>query len=105
MNERYVFEGARVIDPAAGVDEVRDVVVADGVIAGPEDADGAERIDARGLVLAPGLVDLHAHLREPGEEHKETIATGDPCGSGRWVHGGGRDGQHGAGDRSRRDRA
>ncbi len=76
MNERYVFERARVIDPAAGVDEVRDVVVADGVIAGPEAADGAERIDAGGLVLAPGLVDLHAHLREPGEEHKETIATG-----------------------------
>jgi dihydroorotase len=76
MNERYVFEHARVIDPAAGVDEVRDVVVADGVIAGPEAADGAERIDAGGLVLAPGLVDLHAHLREPGEEHKETIATG-----------------------------
>ena len=75
MNERYVFAGARVIDPAAGVDEVRDVVVADGVIAGPEEADGAERIDARDLVLAPGLVDLHAHLREPGEEHKETIAT------------------------------
>ena len=75
MNERYVFERARVVDPAAGVDEVRDVVVADGVIAGPEAADGAERIDAGGLVLAPGLVDLHAHLREPGEEHKETIAT------------------------------
>jgi dihydroorotase len=75
MNERYVFERARVVDPAAGVDEVRDVVVADGVIAGPEAADGAERIDAGGLILAPGLVDLHAHLREPGEEHKETIAT------------------------------
>jgi dihydroorotase len=75
MNERYVFERARVVDPAAGVDEVRDVVVADGVIAGPEAADGAERIDAGGLILAPGLVDLHAHLREPGEEHKETIGT------------------------------
>ena len=76
MSERYVFEGARVVDPAAGMDEVRDVVVADGVIAGTEEAEGAERIDARGLVLAPGLVDLHAHLREPGDEHKETIATG-----------------------------
>ena len=76
MNGRYVFERARVIDPAAGIDEVRDVVVADGVIAGSEAAEDAERIDAGGLVLAPGLVDLHAHLREPGEEHKETIATG-----------------------------
>ncbi len=76
MTGRYVFTGGRVIDPADGVDAVRDVVVADGVVAGPEAADGAERIDARGLVIAPGLVDLHAHLREPGDEHKETVATG-----------------------------
>ena len=76
MSGRFVFEQARVIDPAAGTDEVRDVVVADGAIAAADAAAGAERIDARGLVLAPGLVDLHAHLREPGEEHKETIATG-----------------------------
>ena len=48
-----------------------------------------------GLVLAPGLVDLHAHLREPGEEHKETIATRDPGGGGGRVHGGRRDGEHG----------
>jgi dihydroorotase len=73
---RYVFTGGRVIDPADGVDAVRDVVVADDVVAGPEAAEGAERIDARGLVIAPGLVDLHAHLREPGDEHKETVATG-----------------------------
>ena len=76
MSGRYVFEGGRVIDPAAGVDAVRDVVVADGLIAGPEAPDAAERLDARGLVIAPGLVDLHAHLREPGDEHKETMATG-----------------------------
>lgn len=79
MSRRFVFEGARVVDPAAGLDEVRDVAVAGGVIAGAEETDWAqasERIDARGLVLSPGLVDLHAHLREPGYEHKETIATG-----------------------------
>jgi dihydroorotase len=76
MSARYVFEAARVVDPATGTDEVRDVVVADGLIAEPEGAEGAERIDARGLVLAPGLVDLHTHLREPGDEHKETIETG-----------------------------
>jgi len=70
-----VFEGARVVDPAAGTDEIRDVAIADGAIV--EHADGnAERIDAHGLVLAPGLVDLHTHLREPGDEHKETIETG-----------------------------
>jgi dihydroorotase len=76
MNGALVFRGARVIDPASGIDEVRDVVVAQGRIAGAEAGDGAEVIDADGLVLAPGLVDLHTHLREPGEEHKETVATG-----------------------------
>jgi dihydroorotase len=76
VSGRYVFTDARVIDAATGEDAVRDVVVADGLIAGPEGAEGAERIDANGLVVAPGLVDLHAHLREPGDEHKETIATG-----------------------------
>ena len=76
MSERVVILGARVVDPVSGTDDVRDVVVADGRIAGPEAADGAERIDAEGLVLAPGLVDLHAHLREPGDEHKETVETG-----------------------------
>ena len=76
MDDRYVFEGVRVVDPAAGADDVRDVIVAAGLIAGPEAAEGAERIDGRGLVLAPGLVDLHTHLREPGYEHKETVETG-----------------------------
>jgi len=76
VSERLVFTGGRVIDPAAGEDAVRDVVVADGVLAGPGAAEGAERIDASGLVIAPGLVDLHTHLREPGDEHKETVATG-----------------------------
>ena len=75
MSERVVFEQVRVLDPLAGVDEVRDVAVADGVLASEAPSD-AERIDARGSVLAPGLVDLHTHLREPGEEHKETVATG-----------------------------
>jgi dihydroorotase len=76
MSGRFVFERARVVDPAAGVDEVRDVYVDGASIAGPEAAEGAERLDARGMVLAPGLVDMHTHLREPGFEHKETIETG-----------------------------
>jgi dihydroorotase len=75
MSERVVFERVRVLDPAAGVDEVRDVAIADGVLAAEAPSD-AERIDAGGLILAPGLVDLHTHLREPGDEHKETVATG-----------------------------
>jgi dihydroorotase len=76
VSERLLFVGARVVDPASGTDEVRDVAIADGAIAAPEEASGAERIDADGLILAPGLVDLHTHLREPGEEHKETVETG-----------------------------
>jgi dihydroorotase len=75
MSERVVFERVRVLDPAAGVDEVRDVAIADGIVATEASSD-AERIDADGLILAPGLVDLHTHLREPGDEHKETVATG-----------------------------
>ena len=66
--------GARVIDPAGGTDEVRDLAVSDGLIARETDAT-AERIDGSGLVLAPGLCDLHAHLREPGGETAETTAS------------------------------
>jgi dihydroorotase len=74
---RLLFAGARVIDPSSGRDEVGDVLVDGGVVAGIGEVPlDAERIDCEGLVLAPGLVDLHAHLREPGYEHKETIETG-----------------------------
>jgi dihydroorotase len=76
---KLLFRGARVIDPRSGHDDVADVLV-DGdqiaaVGAGLVD-DDAETLMCAGLVLAPGLVDLHTHLREPGYEHKETIATG-----------------------------
>ncbi len=73
--------GARVIDPACGRDAVCDILIEDGVIAAvgeefPAREEGEEVIDARGLVAAPGLVDMHTHMREPGFEAKETIATG-----------------------------
>lgn len=69
--------GVRVIDPAAETDAIRDVAVRDGVLVDPGAMpDGAERIDGRGLVVAPGFVDLHTHLREPGDEGAETIASG-----------------------------
>ncbi len=73
--------GGRVIDPANGIDTVADVVVVDGVVArvGAKAASeiAADRtIEAGGKVVAPGFVDLHAHLREPGQEHKETILSG-----------------------------
>ena len=74
--------GGRVIDPANRFDAVADVLVADGKIAavGPDAAKqapaGTERLDAKGLVICPGLIDQHVHLREPGQTSKETIATG-----------------------------
>ena len=75
------IHNGRVIDPALGRDGVADVVIVDGRVArvGPGEGEmvvEAERIDATGLVVAPGFVDLHCHLREPGFEYKETIATG-----------------------------
>src|SRR5438128_1193744 len=76
---RVLFKGARLVDPASGHDATVDVLVEDEEVAeiGEALAPGlAEVIDCDGLVLAPGLVDLHAHLREPGFEHKETIETG-----------------------------
>jgi len=70
-----VIVGARVIDPAAGTDVLRDVIVRDGAIA-DEPAPDAERIDGRGLVVGPGFCDLHVHLREPGTSGAESIESG-----------------------------
>src|SRR5262245_34024504 len=74
--------GARLIDPAGGRDEPGDLIVTEGRIAdlGPGVAGNGlapefERIDCGGHCLAPGLIDMRTQLREPGEEHKETIAT------------------------------
>jgi dihydroorotase len=77
--ERFLFKGGRLVDPITGHDAVTDVLVEDEQISavGPaEAAGGADVIDCDGLVVAPGLVDLHTHLREPGFEHKETVETG-----------------------------
>lgn len=77
MREALLFAGARIVDPAAARDEVGDVLVVDGLIRSAEEAPAdVTRIDASGLVLAPGLVDPHTHLREPGREDKETVQTG-----------------------------
>src|SRR5438128_3956329 len=74
------LKGGRVIDPSQGFDQVADVLIQDGTIAavgtGLGTPDGAEVRDVRGKVVAPGLVDLHVHLREPGNEDVETIASG-----------------------------
>ncbi len=66
----------RIIDPANNRDEVADLWLADGKITAPQPGSENETLDARGLVVAPGLIDIHVHLREPGQSHKETIATG-----------------------------
>jgi dihydroorotase len=77
-----LLTGGRVIDPARQFDAVADVLLADGRVAavGPEAArqaaPGTARLDARGRVVCPGLIDLHVHLREPGQSAKETLATG-----------------------------
>lgn len=80
-----LIRGGRVVDPSSGLDAARDLLLKDGRVVAL-DAPGklnatakqekAEIIDAKGLVVAPGLVDIHVHLREPGQGYKETIASG-----------------------------
>jgi dihydroorotase len=97
-----LLRGGRVLDPAAGVDEVRDVLIRDGAIAevaptiDPDGLDGldaggdgtaaggsrdVEVVDCSGLWVTPGFVDLHTHLREPGFEEAEDVATGSAAGA------------------------
>ena len=74
-----VIKNGRVIDPASKTDRIADVVINEGKIAGVApglSAAGAEVFDASGLIVAPGFIDLHVHLREPGFEHAETIESG-----------------------------
>jgi dihydroorotase len=77
-----VIRGGHLIDPSAGVDAPKDILIKDGrvaEIASPgklKSANGAESLDATGLTVAPGLIDIHVHLREPGQGYKETIASG-----------------------------
>ena len=78
---KLLIANGYVIDPAQGINAGKNILVVDGRVAtllekdqrGPEDA---EVLDATGLIVAPGFIDLHVHLREPGAEYKETIATG-----------------------------
>jgi dihydroorotase len=77
---KRLLKGGRVVDPASGIDGVHDVLIDGDRIArvGRDLAvDGAEVVEIpAGFVLCPGLIDMHVHLREPGQEHKETVATG-----------------------------
>ena len=77
--ENLVVRGARVLDPTEGVDAVLDVRVDDGIVAalGADlDTNSHRVVEAEGLVLAPAFVDPHVHLRTPGREDEETIASG-----------------------------
>src|SRR3954468_19413991 len=74
-----VIKNGRVIDPASGTDRVADVLIVDGRIAGVApnlSSPRAEIFDATGMIVAPGFIDMHVHLREPGFEHAETIESG-----------------------------
>jgi len=75
-----VLRGGRVIDPSQGLDAVADIIIRDGLVldvgTGMGEPDDARIIDVAGLIVCPGFIDVHVHLREPGQEHKETIATG-----------------------------
>ena len=75
-----LIKGGRLVDPSQGIDENMDLLIADGVVlevgsdlTAPE---GTESVDASGLIVTPGLIDMHVHLRDPGYEYKEDIATG-----------------------------
>jgi len=80
MSETLLIRGGLLIDPAQRIEEPRDLLIRNGSIAEvakPGTLKGADKvIQVKNLVVAPGFVDLHAHLREPGQSHKETIATG-----------------------------
>src|SRR5438552_4667631 len=80
---RLLIANGYVIDPAQGINTGKSVLIEDGRVVGllshsDDVPEGCEVIDAIGLIVAPGFIDMHAHLREPAHEYKKTIATGAP---------------------------
>jgi len=75
-----LIHGGRIVDPSQDLDGPNDLLIEDGAVARIggkiQKPKGAETIDAKGLVVTPGLIDIHVHLREPGQEYKETVRTG-----------------------------
>jgi len=80
MSVKVLLKGGRIVDPSQGLDGILDLLLVDGIVAslgkGISAAEDAEIVDCSNLIVSPGLIDVHVHLREPGEEHKETIASG-----------------------------
>ncbi len=85
---KLLIKGGRLVDPAAGIDRVMDILLENGrvkdVAAAIKKTGSCPVLDAKGLVVAPGFIDMHVHLREPGQENKESIASGARAA----VHGG-----------------
>ncbi|HYJ46277.1 MAG TPA: amidohydrolase family protein, partial [Pyrinomonadaceae bacterium] len=82
---RLLIANGYLIDPSQGVNTGKNLLIEDGRVMGLPDRsegvpEGAEVLDATGLVVAPGFIDMHVHLREPGQEYKETIASGAAAG-------------------------
>ena len=75
-NKNYILEGGRVIDPKNGIDKIMDVGIDSGVFCEPEKVTNPQRVNAKGMIIAPGFIDMHVHLRQPGAADKETIKTG-----------------------------
>lgn len=75
-----LIHGGRIVDPSQDLDGPYDLLIEDGAVARIDGKiqkpDGAETLDATGLVVTPGLIDIHVHLRQPGQEYKETVRTG-----------------------------
>src|SRR5262245_31287776 len=74
-----LIKNGTIIDPSQSLEKKKDLLIRDGLVEAIDeslDAEGAEIFDAAGLIVAPGFIDLHVHLREPGFEYKETIASG-----------------------------
>src|SRR5437868_6388642 len=76
---KLLIKGGRIVDPSQSIDKVADLLIEAGrvkAVGNDLAGDDAEIFDASGLVVAPGFIDMHVHLREPGQEYKETIASG-----------------------------
>ena len=75
-SKNFILEGGRVIDPKNGIDEIMDIGIDSGIFCEPEKVNNPQRVNVSGLIIAPGFIDMHVHLRQPGAVDKETIKTG-----------------------------